>query len=50
MAALWPLYLGVAAAHSGLGITSYGPFLVLGVAMFSVGAICHRCNRRHNSN
>jgi hypothetical protein len=50
MTAFWPLYLGVAAAHNGLGVTSYGPLLALSAAMFGAGLVCHRHNASHCDN
>ena len=36
-AGIWPLYLGIAKAHSGLGFADYGPLLILGIAQMVVG-------------
>ena len=33
------LALAVSSAHSGLGVISYGPLLVLAVALYGLGAV-----------
>jgi hypothetical protein len=35
-AAGWPLVLGIAALHTGLGVADYGPLFVLSAAMYCV--------------